>query len=177
MEKAITKFDDNEIKKQSFTNLKDLFKVSFGKKGFKYFIGYKNAGIRPLCIFFPKMSANRRYFNETKYMPFLIKDDELLKKYNEIWEKVKNSINKEFISKPVYSEKYLKAKMKSCNGKIKTNFCNSKIPREGSQFICLSVIMIDSVFRSGKNYYPGVFLEECKYVVKKKRFLIIFLMM
>ena len=29
--------------------------------------------------------------------------------------------------------------------------------------------MFDSVFRSGKNYYPQVFLEECKYVVKEKR--------
>ena len=28
--------------------------------------------------------------------------------------------------------------------------------------------MIDSVFRTGKNYHPQVFLEEFKYVVKKK---------
>ena len=28
--------------------------------------------------------------------------------------------------------------------------------------------MIDSVFRTGKNYYPQVFLEECKYVIKEK---------
>ena len=55
------------------------------------------------------MSAYRRDFNETKYMYFLIKDDELLEKYNEVWEKVKNSIRKEFDSKPVCNEKYLKA--------------------------------------------------------------------
>ena len=29
--------------------------------------------------------------------------------------------------------------------------------------------MIDSVFRTGKNYCPQVFLEECKYVVKEKK--------
>ena len=46
-------------------------------------------------------------------MSFLIKNDELLEKYNEIWQKVKNSIKKEFDSKPVYYEKYLKAKIKS----------------------------------------------------------------
>ena len=34
------------------------------------------------------MSVYRRDFNETKYMTFLMKDDELLEKYNEIWEKV-----------------------------------------------------------------------------------------
>ena len=71
-------------------------KVSFGKMGFKYFIGYKDTKIRPLFIFLPKMSAYRRDFDETKYMSFLIKDDELLEKYHEIWEKVSGSIKKEF---------------------------------------------------------------------------------
>ena len=63
---------------KNFTNIKDISiknivasnKVSFGRKGFKYFIGYKNAKkIGPL-----KISAS-----------FLIKDEELLEKYNEIW--------------------------------------------------------------------------------------------
>ena len=35
--------------------------------------------------------------------------------------------------------------------------------------ICLSVILISFVFRTGKNYHPQVFLEECKYVVKEKK--------
>ena len=64
-----------------------------------------------------------------------------------------------------------KAKVKSYNGKINTNFHNNKIPKEGSQYICLSVILLVSVFRTGKNYYPQVFLEECKYVVKEKMIL------
>ena len=41
-------------------------------------MGYKDAKIRPLCIFLPKIRAPRRDFDETKYMPFLINDDELL---------------------------------------------------------------------------------------------------
>ena len=69
----------------------------------------------------------------------------------------------------VYNEKYLKAERKSYNGIINKNFYNDKIPEEDSQFICLSVILIDSVFRTGKDYYPQVFLEECKYVVKEKK--------
>ena len=68
-----------------------------------------------------------------------------------------------------YNEKYLKAKINSYNGKINTNFHNNKLTREGSQFICSSVILIDSVFQTGKNYYPQVFLEECKYIVKEKK--------
>ena len=78
--------------------------------------------------------------------------------------KIINIIEKEFDSKPVYNEKYLNTKIKSQNEKLNTNFCNNKIPNENSQCIFLSVILIDSV-------YPQVFLEECKYFVKKKRFL------
>ena len=103
---------------------------------------------------------------------FLIKDDELLEKYNEILGKVKNIIKKEFDSKPVYKEKYLKAKIKTYNGKINMSFHNNKIPREGSQFICLSVILIDSAFRAGKNY-PQVFYKNVNMLLKKKIFLIV----
>ena len=85
MEKTIIKFGDIEIGKQKFhqhkrpISIKNIDinkivvsnKVSFGKKGFKYFIGYKDAKIRPLCIFLPKMSAYRRDSDETKYMSFL----------------------------------------------------------------------------------------------------------
>ena len=84
------------------------------------------------------------------------------------WKKVKNSLKKGFDSQPAYNEKYLKAEIKSYNGKINTNLQDNKIPKESSQFICLSVILIGSVFKIGKNYNRQVFLEEYKYVVKEK---------
>ena len=59
------------------------------------------------------MSTYRTDFDETKYMSFLIKDDELLKRYNKNWEEVKNGIKKSFDIKLVYNEKYLKGKIKS----------------------------------------------------------------
>ena len=49
------------------------------------------------------------------------------------------------------------------------NFHNNEIPKEGCQFTCLSVFLIDFVFRTGKNYYPQSFLGECKYDVKGKK--------
>ena len=55
----------------------------------------------------------RKDFNETKYISFLIKDDESLEKYNEIWEKIKNILKNKFDSEPIYYEKCLKAKIKS----------------------------------------------------------------
>ena len=60
----------------------------------------------------------------------MIKDDELLEKDNEIWEKILKSIKKEFDSEPLYDEKYLKAKIKSYNEKINKNFDNDKMQKK-----------------------------------------------
>ena len=42
------------------------------------------------------------------------------------------------------------------------------MPKEGSHYTFLSVVLNDTVFKMGKNCYPQVFLEECKYIVKEK---------
>ena len=60
----------------------------------------------------------------------------------------------EFNSEPVYNKKYLKTKIKSFEGKINTNFYGNKIAKEVSECICQSLILINSVYRTGKNYYP-----------------------
>ena len=67
----------------------------------------------------------------------------------------------------MYNEKYLKTKLKSYNDKIKTNFYDNDVPKEGSHFVYFSVPLIDSVFKIGRNYYPLDFLEECKYMLKE----------
>ena len=56
--------------------------LPFGKLDFKYFIGDKeNKKIRPLSIFFPEKSIYRRYFDKTKCMYFVIKDEKCFDKY------------------------------------------------------------------------------------------------
>ena len=40
--------------------------------------------------------------------------------------------------------------------------------RESSEFICLLVILIHTVFKSGNNYYLPEF-QECKYATKKRK--------
>ena len=73
-------------------------KVPFGKKGFKYFIVYKSdRKVRLLCIILPKMCACRRFFDETKYFSFFLKHNQLLEKYNKIWDKISNSKRKDLI--------------------------------------------------------------------------------
>ena len=64
-------------------------KVSFGKKGFKYFIGQK---IDFYANSSQKMSAYKTEFDKNKCMCLLIKDEKLLEKFNKIWNKVNNII-------------------------------------------------------------------------------------
>ena len=45
-------------------------------------------------------------------MYFLIEDNDLLNKYNAIWDKVSTDIKKEFDSKLGYNKKFLKTKIK-----------------------------------------------------------------
>ena len=77
----------------------------------KYFIGYlyDNHKITPFHIMLPKSTAYvKSYDRQTKWMYFLIEDDDLLEKYNTILD-----IKKEFDSEPVYNKIFLKNKIKS----------------------------------------------------------------
>ena len=85
--KPIT-IDEVDIKKIVLSS-----KESYGNKcAFKYFIGYisNDYGNIPLCIRLPQMNASVKYFKHSKCMNLLVRDKELLKKYIEIWDKVKN---------------------------------------------------------------------------------------
>ena len=44
-----------------------------------------------------------------------------------------------------------------------TNFQSKKMPKEKAPCKCLSIIMLDSVIKAKKKYYPQTLLEECKY--------------
>ena len=41
------------------------------------------------------------------------------------------------------------------------------MPKEKAPCKCLSIIMLDSVIKANKKYYPQTFLEECKYAQEK----------
>ena len=98
-------------------------KLKHNNEGFKYFIGHlKGEIVKPLCIILPQMSGYIKYFeNGSKNMSFLIKDDEVWGKYNEIWDAIKNKLRIKFHGEPVYEYRYLKTKVREFNGVIKTN--------------------------------------------------------
>ena len=102
-------------------------------------------------------------------MSLRVKDKQLLKNYNKIWEKIESLVSIDFESKPVYGydDRYIKTKIKKYADNIISNFHNKKIPKEKVPCKCLLIIMIDFVIEAGKKYYPQTFLEECKYVQEK----------
>ena len=70
----------------------------------------------------------------------------------------------------MYNNKYIKTKIKILNDTVYTNFQHNKIPKDNEYCACLSVILLDSIFvNSNKEYYPQIFLEECKYATKDRK--------
>ena len=89
-------------------------------------------------------------------MSFKVSDNNLLKKYNKIWEKISNLMKIEFDRDPVYgdNDNYIKTKIKMYEDIVKTNFQGKKVPKENASYKCLSLIMLlDSVIRVNKKYY------------------------
>ena len=65
-------------------------------------------------------------------------------------------MDKEFDSETIYGDvdKYIKAKIKTYENKVDTNFQGQKVPKENASYKCISLIMLDSVIRVNKKYYP-----------------------
>ena len=96
---------------------------------------------------------------------FLVYDQEVLNKCNKIWDKIKDSFGKRLDSEPVYNDKYIKTKISLYS----INFYDNKMLIEKKRYICLFVILLDSIFANlHKEYYSQIFLKECKYTVKNK---------
>ena len=155
-------------------------KVSYGKNNsFKYFIGYNdNDVIRPLFVKLPKTTSYINKFKDKKTKitttttSLMVKDKQLFKNYNKIWEKIESLMRKKFDSKLFYGNddnKYIKTKIKTFKDSIITNFHNKKIPEEKIPYKCLSIIVLDSIIKIYNNYYPQIFWEECVYKQQKQQ--------
>ena len=114
------------------------------------------------------MNGYIKYFeNGGKNMSFMVKNDNVLDKYKKIWNVIKNKIGIKFHSEPIYDQIYIKAKVREFDGAIKTNFLGNDVPKENIHYTCIACVTIDSVMRMDKKYFPQVYLEECKYKIKK----------
>ena len=105
-----------------------------------------------------------------KNMSFVTDDEKIYKKYDEIWEVVRNLLKIDFIVNPVRDDICLVAKLKIFNKINRTTFNNNNyIPMERNHYICIPVIDIDSVLKIDKRAYTQAYLEQCKYKLKKRK--------
>ena len=105
------------------------------------------------------MNRYIKYFeNGGKNMSFMVKNGNVLNKYHEIWDEIKEKLNIKFHSMAAYDKKYIKAKVREFDGVIKTNFLGDKIPKE-NKHTCIAYITVDSVMRMEKK-------DICKFIWK-----------
>ena len=91
-------------------------------------------------------------------MSFKIEDDDALGKHNDIWNKIKNTLDTKYI-KPVYDKKHIKNKVKTFKGVLNTIFAADKTPKESIYYICTASINVDSVMRiDKKNLFSSLWL-------------------
>ena len=139
---------------------------------YKYFCRYLNNDvIKPLCIILPQMNGYIKYFDDGgKNMSFVIDDEKVYEKYDEIWNVVKGLLKLKFTTSPIRDDKYLLAKLKIFKKKNLRAFNNNNIvPIEKNNYICIPAIDIDSVLKIDKKAYLQAYLEECKYKLKKRK--------
>ena len=60
---------------------------------------------------------------------FFVKDNEVWEKYDKIWDVIKSKLSIKVHSKPIYDQKCLKAKVRECDGAIKTNVLRNDTPK------------------------------------------------
>ena len=83
--------------------------------------------------------------NGGKNMSFKIEDVEVYIKYNNIWNKIKESLgNIKLSSDVIYDDQYIKTKVKTFK-RVKTLFSDDIIPEENVECECISCISVDSV--------------------------------
>ena len=103
-------------------------------------------------------------------MSFVTDDEEVYKKYNEIWEVVRKLLKQKFTVGPVRDDTNIVAKLKIFNRIIKTTFTDNAIPIERNHYTRIPAIDIGSVLKiDNKTAYPQAYLEQCKHKLKKRR--------
>ena len=114
-----------------------------------------------MVIILPQMYRYIKYFeNGSKNMSFLIKDNKVWDKYDEIWDVIKDKLCIKFHSEPIFEYKYLKTKVREFDGVIKTNFQGNDIPKENMHYTCIACKIIDSVLKIDKKKSSTCFFRR-----------------
>ena len=129
-----------------------------------YYIGYvtikdskyiKIYNVNPLYLMFSNMNGYFEGINKSKYLTLAPTNEskEKIKKYEELWSKIRDLSRSVTNNSGDYDEKYMKIKSNS----------DDELPLNKTIEISQMIIVVRAVFHENNKYYPQVFLDECLY--------------
>ena len=143
--------------------------ITDNKKGKRYIIGYNIEGkIVALRIKTPKnvYSYGVSQYSETSKwcMSFNLEGhDEWIEKYKKIWEAVEAQLFQSLTTEVVSKGKYINLKLNMFGDKIAVKYHDGKEVPYDKHCEATGLLRIASVYNQGINYWPQVYLDECKY--------------
>ena len=101
------------------------------------------------------MNGYLEEINRNKYLALVPTNEnkEEIKKYEELWIKIRDLIRSVPKHPDDYDEKYIKIKFDS----------DDKVPLNKTIEIPVMIIVVRAFFYENNKYYPQVFLDECLY--------------
>ena len=111
--------------------------------------------INPLYLIFGKVNGYSEEINRNKYLKLVPTNEskEKIKKYGELWSKIRDLIRSITKNSDDYGEKYMKIRFDS----------DDKLPLNKTIEIPIMTIVVGAVFHENNKYYSHVFLDECLY--------------
>ena len=117
-------------------------------------------------IFEDKRGDNN--YDNNKFISLHIDDDQLLENYKTVWEKIGDLQNIKFDFLPIYEDRYIKTKKRTCGDKVCTNFRDLNKPEDGVEYRSFPVISIDALLVYDNKYYLLAYLDNCSYRIVDK---------
>ena len=111
--------------------------------------------VNPLYLIFSKVNGYFEEINGNKYLTLVPTNEskEKIKKYEELWSKIRDLIRSMTKNSDDYDKKYMKIKFNS----------DDKLSLNKMIEIPSMIIVVRAVFHENNKYYPQVFLDECLY--------------
>ena len=119
---------------------------------------YENIhSVNPLYLMIGKVIGHVEESNENKYLIFDSTDEnkEVLKKYTEPWDVIKNKIEITNDGECKYGKDFTKIKFDTDDG----------LPLNKPLNLCMLTIIVRSVFDDEGIFYPQVYFDECFYEI------------
>ena len=158
-----------DIKTLNIANIVVSDPITDNKKGKRYIIGYNIEGkIVALRIKTPKNVYSygvSKYTESSKWcMSFNLEThDEWMENYKKIWEAVEAQLFQCLTTEVVSKGRYINPKLNMYGDKIAVKYHDGKEVPYDKHCEATGLLRIASVYNQGINYWPQVYLDECKY--------------